>query len=115
MGDSSAWMTQQLLDLAERPAHRSARFNPHPPGIFRAGSASDAVLAFLVAHPGRFFRRESIIVRTNRTAKAVDAALLFLRANGLVESIPDTIRNSRYLRYRAVIKVESCPPRTITG
>lgn len=38
---------------------------------------------------------------TGRSHANVSWALLFLRARGLVDCVPDLARNSRYLRYRA--------------
>ena len=91
----------QLARLADkRPmAPHLPKFNPRPAGITRPGSATQAVLALLQAHSGRWFSHFQIVQATGRTSKSVDWALLFLKARGLIESTKDEWRNSRYLKY----------------
>lgn len=98
------WMAARIIAaansaLAEGREEAAPRFNPRPPGVIRPDGATQAVLKFLRASPGRFFRREEIVIGTGCTDKAVDWALLYLRARGLVRAAGDTSRNSRYLRY----------------
>ncbi len=104
MASAVDWIARQLAVLEAAPARPPAH-NPHPPGVPRPDGAAVAVLTLLREHPGRFFTRQSIMVRTQRTDKAVDWALLFLRAQGCIEALPDVSRrNPRYLRYRAVVE-----------
>ena len=75
------------------------RFNPRPPGVIQAGSASDAVLKYLRAQVG--FRSEAqILWVTGRSHSAVSWSLLYLIGQGLVEARPDPLRNARYKKYR---------------
>ena len=92
-------MALQLLANARHPPER-VRFNPHPPGVPRQGSASCVVLDFLSTRPKDFFTRAQLLWHTKRSAKSVDWALLFLRSQHLVEVVSDETRNPRYLRYR---------------
>lgn len=74
-----------------------------PPKTFpelRATSASSQVLVFL-RNAGGYHRCCEILAGTGRSHSAVSWALLYLRARGLVERVPDAARNSRYLRYKA--------------
>lgn len=98
---STRWVTEQILSI-KREAEPS-RFNPRPLGVMRPGSATEAVFKFLESRPGRgWITRQQIVVATGRTGKAVDWALIFLRAVAVVESSQDPQR-MRYLRYRAVV------------
>ena len=102
---SAAWMAQQLQRAADgrqaMPLH-SPRYNPRPPGVIRAGSATDVVLAAMQSHHGFWLTHAQILRLTQRSTKAVCWALIFLKARGLIESAPDDSRNARYQRYRAV-------------
>jgi hypothetical protein len=110
MPDPLAWMSQQL-SLVEPPAP-VRRFNPRPPGVIRPGSATEAVIEFLRAHPGRFFEHHRIVAAVGRSKVATDWALAYLREQGLVEAIADPRRNERYLRYRAIrVVCAEAPPR----
>ena len=95
-----ASLAAQVADLPQAEAPR-ARVNPHPPGQPWPGSATEAVLTFLRASPGRFYRHGAIVTGVGRSKASVDWALIYLRRVGLVESTPDTIRNAQYMRYRA--------------
>lgn len=97
---SLAWVAEQI-QATKQPEPEVSRFNPRPRGVVRPGSATDCVLAFLRAHPGRFFRYHEILARVGRSKVAVDWALAFLRDQGLVQRVPDPARNSRYYRYAA--------------
>lgn len=102
---------QHFSQLANRPAPDTGlrldlpRYNPRPAGVIRPGSATQAVLTLLQAHPARWFNHYQIVSLTGRTAKAVDWALLFLKARGMVQTSRDEWRNSRYLKY-AIVQVE---------
>lgn len=98
----------QLLSLAWQLAHfppigqekKPDRFNPRPAGVIREGSTSDVVLQVLKECGG--FRTEAqLIWITKRSHSAVSWALIYLIRLGLVESRPDTVRSSRYKKYRA--------------
>lgn len=93
-----------VTSLAALPAAApkgAPRFQPRPKGVIRPGSATEAVLVFLRATPHRFYRHHEIVEHVGRSKVAVDWALIFLREQALVECIPDSIRNSKYMRYRA--------------
>lgn len=94
-------MMIQLANLSaeKKPVH----FNPRPPGVIRAGSASDVVFRFLQSSPG--MRNEAQIRwATKRSHSAVSWALIYLISIGKVESVPDVARNTRYKRYRAKVE-----------
>ncbi|CAN7342114.1 hypothetical protein LJR074_001947 [Acidovorax sp. LjRoot74] len=76
------------------------RYNPRPAGVIREGSATDAVLQALNQRSGSWLTHAQLLVLTQRSTKAVCWALLYLRAQGMVESAPDDSRNARYQRYR---------------
>lgn len=94
----------QILAIQRQAAPTPHRFrNPRPPGVFLPGSASEAVLDWLVAQPGApraWWTCQQIITGTGHSRKAVGWALIYLRRLGLVEYAGDA-RNSRYMRYRA--------------
>jgi len=93
-------MADQILSLqAKAPA---PRYNPKPPGAIQEGSASDLVLRLLSDQPQRWWTCEQIISTTGRTHAAISFALLYLREQRLITSVPDLSRNQRYLRYRAM-------------
>jgi hypothetical protein len=95
----SRW-DSQLLALAGRVSEPPARsFNPRPPGVIRRGSATHLVLVHLRSQPG-FVRHHQLRIAVDRSPKAIDWALVFLRSRGLIEAVPDGL-HSRYLRYRA--------------
>lgn len=104
---STAWIAQQLLQQAGRRRGglpvELPRYNPRPAGVIREGSATAAVLMVLQQRR-LFLSHHQIVAATGRSGKAVDWALLYLRQLGLVEVVPDASRNSRYLRYRAVLR-----------
>lgn len=76
------------------------RFNPRPAGVMRPGSTTEAVHRYLLNRPGlAWVSRQQIVVAIGRGGKAVDWALIFLRAKHLVEASQDPQRG-RYLRYR---------------
>jgi hypothetical protein len=76
------------------------RYNPRPAGVIREGSATDAVLSALQQRQGTWLTHAQILKLTQRSTKAVCWALLYLKAQGMVESAPDDSRNARYQRYR---------------
>lgn len=90
------WGVQSLVSA--KPEEPKERYNPRPPGVIRDGSATAAVLAFLLAHRGKRFSPYQIIHHLGCTEKAASWAFLFLRRQGLVEVCPDP-RNERYMRY----------------
>lgn len=96
------WMAQRIIAAANRdldPGNAPPRFNPRPPGVIREGSATQQVLQFLEKHTGRYFIRIQIVRATGCSERAVDWALLFLKAQQRIKAVEDTTRNSRYLRY----------------
>lgn len=94
-----AWQLSHIATISHEK--KPDRFNPRPAGVIREGSASDAVLHVLKECGG--FRTEAqLIWITKRSHSAVSWALIYLIRLGLVESRPDTVRSSRYKKYRAV-------------
>lgn len=86
--------------LAAAAGGTPAPRKPRPIEVMRDGSATAAVLEYLRLEP--VFRMEAEIrAATGRSHSAVSWALLVLRARGYVLCVPDVVRNSRYLRYRA--------------
>lgn len=102
----SSWLAplQAASDARAFPLEHP-RYNPRPAGTIREGSATEAVLIFLRSREGQWFNHFQIVKLTGRTAKSVDHALLYLRAQRLVEFSSD-VRNSRYKRYRAIPRHE---------
>ena len=87
--------TSRVVNLG-RPKRRSSQFK----GAYRASSVTAEVAAFLRSE--RVFRRRcEIREAVSGSHAAVSWALLFLRAIGAVEVVPDGARNARYYRYRA--------------
>lgn len=109
------WVARQITAVRDAPTSR--RYNPRPPLLIHEGSATEAVLLFLVANPARFYTHDEIRRSVVRTKNAIDAALIFLRDNGLAEAVPRDPRNPRYLRYRASACAKTMfglpPPRRI--
>lgn len=93
----SSWMAHQLLRCSVTMDRPQMPVNPRPPGVVRPGSASEAVLVLMRAHPGRLFWRWQLIGSTGRSRKAVDYALLYLERTGAI----DVIRDGAALRFRA--------------
>lgn len=107
------WGVQSLVS-AKPEEPKPERFNPRPPGVIREGSATAAVLAFLLAHRGKRFAAYQVIHATGCTQKATSWALVYLQQQGLIETSPDP-RNERYLRYGSNEKTTSAQisePRT---
>lgn len=101
---SAAWMADQLQRRADGRhalALEVPRYNPRPAGVIRDGSASDAVLSALRTRGGQWLTHAQVMAVSERGTKAVCWALLYLQAQGLIESTSDDSRNARYRRYRA--------------
>ena len=97
---SLAWQLAHFPPMV--PEKKVDRFNPRPAGVIREGSTSDVVLQALTECGG--FRTEAqLIWITKRSHSAISWALIYLIRLGLVEARPDTVRNSRYQKYRAVM------------
>lgn len=78
-------------------AARYARPNPRPAGVIQSGSATDAVWQLMKDAPRRQWRRAQLVLLTGRSESAIDWALLYLRAQGLVRVVnPELARNLRY-------------------
>lgn len=58
------------------------------------------VMAFLSSQ-SEYRRQHEVREATGLAHSAVCWALLLLRKHGLVDAVPDSARNARYLRYRA--------------
>lgn len=108
---SAAWMAEQLQRAADgRRAMplEQPRYNPRPAGVIREGSASDITLAALRERPGVWLTHAQILGITGLGTKAACWALIYLAAQGHIESTSDDSRNARYRRYRAA-KAEAAP------
>lgn len=99
----------QQLHARGGKQERAARFNPRPPGVIREGSATHAVLEFLRSRPRMFFTHGQIVDATGRTEKSVCWGLLYLRTQGLIDSLEDATRCSRYLKYRLAQSTAKAP------
>lgn len=105
---STEWVARQLLAYPvalSAPNARQARppFNPRPAGIVRPGSVSFLVLLFMEQDPKRWYWQRQITAGIGRSDKTVAWALVYLRAQGLIESTQRaTSTNPRYLMYRLV-------------
>ena len=99
--NSSIFSLQAQLDSVYRLTceKRPAR-NHRRPGVPRDHGSSLAVLTYL-RETGGYRMACEIRAQTNRSRAAVSWALIFLRRVGLIETVPDVVRNSRYLRYRS--------------
>lgn len=100
MSDCNPFGAFALGQLTSRqPEVKKHIFNPHPAGLFQAGSATQEVDAFLAAHPGRYYTMDQLLVATGRTDKSLDWAVRFLIGVGRIEWRSDESRNPRYRRY----------------
>lgn len=118
MTNPFSWAVNQLTNI--QPVERKVpKFNPRPPGVIQAGSASEAVLQILRSSPQVFFTHGRLMELTGRSHAAISWALKFLREQDLVKTIQDGARDERWLRYAAKIgdrNVEiSNHPRTKAG
>lgn len=104
----SSWLANQLMRLQQdgrqAMALQEPRYNPRPPGVIQAGSASHAVVEYLTkfSTTQRYFTAGELMRVTNRTHAAVSWALIYLCAQGIVESKPLDVPqvSSRYKKYR---------------
>lgn len=100
---ATPWIATQLIRMADGRTSMGVeqpRYNPRPPGVIRAGGASDAVISFLQQNPKRFYRHHEIRADVGRTKVSIDWALCYLVGIGQIEQCSDAIRNSRYKKYR---------------
>lgn len=100
MTNPFSWAVTQLAN-AQRVERNVPKFNPRPPGVIQAGSASEAVLQVLRANPKTFYEHGRLMAITGQSHSAVSWALKYLREQGLVKTIGDTSRNVRWLRYQS--------------
>lgn len=77
----------KYLGTAGAPKVTQRPPNPHPPGVMRPGGAPEIVLRLLQANPERLYRRHALINATGATRKAIDWAVIFLHAQGLIDKI----------------------------
>jgi len=100
MPNSSPWGAFALSQLTGRqPEVKKQFYQPHPAGLFQAGSATQAVDAFLAARPGLFFTMDQLILATGRTDKSLDWACRYLCSIQRIQWRSDASRNPRYRRY----------------
>lgn len=86
----------------DRPAVRTQRFNPRPPGVMCCQSASHAVYEVMIASPTRWFNHAQLLQLTGKGTKALSWGLIYLKRQGLIEAAKDGSRNDRYQLYRVV-------------
>lgn len=98
--DKVGWRLQ-LLRIRRRASLPAPTKAAAVVSFMRQGSATIAVLEYLRSD-GAFRREGEIMKATGKKHGAVSFALLVLRGRGMVMAVPDTVRNSRYLRYKAV-------------
>lgn len=101
---SIAWIVDQIISTAElcagNPPKTDLRFNPKPWGKSQPGGATEAVRAFLVARPGKYFSHAQIRAACpSYSRNAVDWALIRLREWGEIKTVTDFDRNDRYFLY----------------
>lgn len=98
----SAERWRQMLDqlrLARDEEKTPVRHQPHPPGHVVAGSATDQILRLFRDNPLRWYARWQLAELLAPTGqKAIDSALLILRARGDILTRGDS-RNSKWLQY----------------
>lgn len=92
---------QRLITEPGREPERPKPFNPNPPGVVRRGSASHVIFEFLQECPARQFTAQEVIQATGLSRAAASFGLHYLSRNDLIDSIPDGLRNGRWLRYSA--------------
>lgn len=104
MSDDAFRWGATLAQLQARPTW-SARvsrgrqaYQPNPRGSVHAGSATEAVLRFLAAHPGRYFSNAELMQATGKSHSAVACALIALRRSERVLTLDDHSRKG-WLRY----------------
>ena len=95
-------LSAQLAAASGAICRQTRKARQHHPlsGVLMEAGASMAVLKYLRGEEG-YRTTAEILHGTGRSHSAVSWALLFLRRIDLVESVPDSRRNPRYLRYRA--------------
>lgn len=98
--DQIGWRLQ-LSHLRSRASLPPATKAAMVVSVMRQGAATLAVLEYLRSD-GSFRREGEIMKAVGRGHGAVSFAILVLRGRGLVTAVPDVVRNSRYLRYKAV-------------
>jgi DNA-binding transcriptional ArsR family regulator len=90
----------QLVSVSRLSGEKKPARNHRMPGVPRDYGSSLAVLQYL-RETGGYRMACEIRAQTQRSRAAVSWALIFLRRVGLIETVPDVVRNSRYLRYRS--------------
>jgi DNA-binding transcriptional ArsR family regulator len=93
-------LSRQLTSVSRLTGEKKPTLNRRMPGVPRDYGSSLAVLKYL-RETGGYRMACEIKSQTNRSRAAVSYALIFLRRVGLIEAVPDVVRNSRYLRYRS--------------
>ena len=97
-------MTATSFSIYAQIISASSESNPvakQRPEVVRMRSPiAHLVLAYLCGQH-EYLRQHEIREGTGLRHSAVCWALLLLRRHGLVEAVPDPVRNGRYLRYKA--------------
>jgi hypothetical protein len=99
------WTARRLLTQHGGLNLQVARYNPRPAGVIRPGSSTDLVLSIFQSNPKLWLSHANLVWHTNLNHKRMSWALIYLQRQGLIEaSTGDDERNSRYARYRIVLK-----------
>lgn len=101
-------LCEQLMAAASHAAmhpedaRRTWPVNPFPCGV-QKGSVTDRVLKELLRIHPRTLNHGQLMDRCNAGRGAVSWAVRYLQEQELIESLQD-LRQSTYLRYRAIVK-----------
>jgi hypothetical protein len=99
------WTVHCLLTQPGSLNLQIPRYNPRPAGVIRPGSSTERVLAIFKANPKLWLSHANLAWYTGLSHKPMSWALIYLQRQGLIEaSTGDDERNSRYCRYRFILK-----------
>lgn len=91
----------------------AARYNPRPAGVVRRGSATHQVLQVLADRRGQWLTRERLVWHSGCTRKAIDWALIYLRARRVIDVTTELIGGHQRFRLTegadVSIQVSSAP------
>lgn len=97
------WIARQIMLVRRVEKANRLRFNPNPKGVMKPEGCAMVLYQLFVGNPHRFFTRAQLVEAAKqfeKSAEAVDWAIIFLRSSRVIEAVTDSRRNSRYNRYR---------------